>query len=260
MATPSTWARARGPRRWGGDLRVNRRLRDRLPGRHEDVGAGDRRLRHLCRDHALGRTQAGGVGLLGPVAHGGLGVPALPDGTQLPATTDRHQAYVMLYGQFADAWRVTDATTLFDYDSGKSTASYTIKPYPTETKVLTLADLSPAQLAAGQAACSAITDSRLRDQCVFDVGVTGDAGFAGSYAIAQAFMNTPLARSASRPRRSRPCRRRRRRERGRHRDEGTALGGYAVGPDDTVYLSVQTGDNDFSLIAFDPKAGKVAAR
>jgi hypothetical protein len=202
--------------------------------------------------------RAGGVGLLGPVAAGGLGVPALPDGTQLPATTDTHQAYVMLYSQFADAWRVTDAATLFVYDAGKSTASYTIRPYPIEAKAATLANLTPAQLAAGDAACTAITDSRLHDNCVYDVGITGDPGFAGSYALVQVFRNTPIASSSFPPVSSAP--------------EtpppgvvagavtvtaGTAIGGYAVGPDDTAYLSVQTGANAFSLLAVDPRTGTV---
>ncbi len=71
-----------------------------------------------------------GVGLLGPIVPGGLGVPALPDGTRLPAATDRHARHTVVYGRFADAWRVTDSTTLFDYDGGKSTATYTQKGYP----------------------------------------------------------------------------------------------------------------------------------
>ena len=42
--------------------------------------------------------------------------------------------------------------------------------------------------------------------------------------------------------------------------KGTAIGGYAVGPDDTVYLSVQTAKSSYSLISFDPKAGKISSR
>ncbi len=36
-----------------------------------------------------------------------------------------------------------------------------------------------------------------------------------------------------------------------------SLGGYAVGANDTVYLSVQTGDTTFSLMAVDPVAQKI---
>ncbi|MDD5035646.1 MAG: VWD domain-containing protein [Methylococcaceae bacterium] len=35
-----------------------------------------------------------------------------------------------LYGSFADAWRVTDATSLFDYEACQTTASFTDKAYP----------------------------------------------------------------------------------------------------------------------------------
>ncbi len=105
-------------------------------------------------------------------------MPALPDGTRLPAAIDAAHRNQVVYGQFADAWRLTDSTTLFDYDSGKSTASYTIKPYPTNPKYASVADLSADQVSAGNSACSAITDTELHDDCVFDVGVTGQAGFA----------------------------------------------------------------------------------
>lgn len=205
--------------------------------------------------------KADGTGLLGPAVAGGLGVPALPDGTALPSPTDDQQEYDFLYGQFADAWRVTDATTLFDYDPGKSTASYTIKPYPAAGKMITLADLTPAQRAAGEAACQGITNPVLHDDCVLDVGVTGDAGFADTYASVQAFDEAGLApvsfpspsiSSATAP----PAV-----VSGAVTvTKGTAVSGYAVGPDDTVYMSVQTGDNAYSLISFDPKAGKIIAQ
>jgi hypothetical protein len=208
---------------------------------------------------------ASGSGLLGPIVPGGMGVPALPDGSQLPVATSVAQRDSILYGQFADAWRVTDATTLFDYESGKSTASYTIKPYPVAGKVVTLPDLSTAQTAIGNSACSTITDSTLHDDCVFDVGVTGQIGFATGYQAVQSFydsgiISTPqsIAPVSFPPVSATP---------GSPLPtvisgavtvtKGTAIGGYAVGPDDTVYLSVQTAKSSYSLISFDPKAGKV---
>ena len=93
---------------------------------------------------------------------------------------------------------MTDATTLFDYESGKSTASYTIKPYPVAGNIVTLPDLSTAQSAAGNSACSTITDSTLHDDCVFDVGVTGQIGFATGYQAVQSLYNSGIS-----PRRSR---------------------------------------------------------
>lgn len=210
---------------------------------------------------------ADGVGLLGSITPGGLGVPALPDGTRLPAASDRAHARSTVYSQFADAWRVTDSTTLFDYEPGKSTATYTIRPYPTNTVVASVSDLSPSQATAGDTACSDVTDSALHDQCVYDVGVTGDAGFAQGYTYLQGFYdNGPtvvVPTSSSSPAASLaaatpapgavagavatiP--------------NATTLGGYAIGANDIAYLSVQNADNTFSLIAFDLKAGKIVTQ
>jgi hypothetical protein len=197
-----------------------------------------------------------GVGLLGPVIPGGLGVPALPDGTRLPAATNDQEHNAVLYGQFADAWRVSDSTTLFDYDPGKSAASYVIRPFPVHTNIATLADLSADQTAVGNSACAAITDQGLHDDCVFDVGVTGQTGFVGTYQATQFLYDSGVAAPTSSPgsTASAPT--------GVVNGavtvtNGTFIGGYALGPDDTVYMTVQTGDNKFSLIAFDPKAGKI---
>ena len=127
------------------------------------------------------------VGLLGPVAAGGLGVPAMPDGSVLPAAPDKHSGYVELYQTFADAWRVTAASSLFDYAPGASTATFTNTAFPSETTLVTLADLPAASLTAAQQACIAISDPALHDQCVFDVGTTGQAGFSSAYQATQAF-------------------------------------------------------------------------
>jgi hypothetical protein len=203
-----------------------------------------------------------GGGLLGPIVPGGLGVPALPDGTRLPAATDRHARHATVYGQFADAWRVTDSTTLFDYDGGKSTASYTQKSYPPDTTDVkfsddSLGDLTPDQQSAGNSACGAITDAGLHDDCVFDVGVSGDSGFATSYEATQEFYDSGIVAPTPAP-------------------QGTTivvtpgpgtvsgavavtpalgLSGYAAGPDNKLYLSVKVSSNQATLFEVDPTTG-----
>ena len=121
-----------------------------------------------------------GRGLVGRSAPG-LGVPRLPDGAALPKAVGRPDFYAMLYQRFADAWRVTDTTTLFDYDPGMDTASYTIRDYPSPPKVASLDELDPAKAAAARATCASVTDAALQDQCTFDVAVTGDAGYVRPY-------------------------------------------------------------------------------
>ena len=203
--------------------------------------------------------RTGGSGLLGPVIPGYLGVPSLPDGTRLPAATDIQQRSTIIYGQFADAWRVTDATSLFDYDAGKSTASYTIRPYPTDPSYAGLTDLSSDQRSAGATACAAITDSDLHDECVFDVGVSAETGFAADYAATQSFQDalavTPSASPAASPSAGLDAA-----NGAITLTQGLAIGGDAVGPNDTVYASVQTAANAYSLFAFDPTAGHIIAQ
>ena len=199
-----------------------------------------------------------GVGLVGRSTPG-LGVPRLPDGTALPKPLDRHEAYTLLYQRFADAWRVTDATTLFDYDNGKSTASYTIHDYPTAPKVATFQELDPAKADAGRQACAAVMDLELRDQCAFDVAVTGDTGYVGPYVatalVAQqgtVALDVPIAPIASPP-----------------VGEQAAnppvevlpvihqLAGYALAPDGTLYASVVMADRSGRVLAIDPVTGAI---
>jgi hypothetical protein len=198
-----------------------------------------------------------GTGLLATIIPGGLGLPALPDGSRLPAATDSNQRFQTVYGKFADAWRVTDSTTLFDYDSGKSTATYTIKPFPLELKTVT--GLTGSEKSAGDSACSAITDPGAHDDCVFDVGVSGQAGFASAYAAVQDFYDSGVAASTTPP--TSPASASSTPVAGVVSGAVTvtkieSLGGYAVGDRGVTYLSVQTGDNAFSLIAFDAPTGE----
>lgn len=125
---------------------------------------------------------ADGVGLLGRSAPG-LGIPRLPDGTALPAPLDRHDAYASLYQRFADAWRLTATSSLFDYEAGKTTASYTIPDYPAAPKVATFHELDPNKAAEALQTCAAVGDVELREQCAFDVVVTQDPGYARPFGL-----------------------------------------------------------------------------
>lgn len=83
-----------------------------------------------------------------------------------------------LYRDFIPKWRVTDQNSLFDYGSGENTAKFTDLTFP--DRQLLAANLTPAQQAAGKAACAllGITEPALLDACVLDVGATGQAAFA----------------------------------------------------------------------------------
>jgi hypothetical protein len=203
-----------------------------------------------------------GVGLLGLLDPGGIGLPALPDGTRLPPAVSSDQRRQVLYGQFADAWRVTDATTLFDYDPGTSTATYSQRDFPPLAQVRTSADLSPDERSAGEAACGGMTDPTLHDDCVFDVAISGDAGFATGYQPVQALFDSgitpaasPTAGASVPPPGSSPV------AVGGAIDLGAAvfLNGYLVGPNDHVYASIQVSDTQSSIIEVDPASGSIVA-
>jgi hypothetical protein len=117
-------------------------------------------------------------------------LPALPDGTSLgPKPESLHQRYVDLYQKFADAWRVTDAKSLFDYAPGTSTATFTLGEWPRENPkscaIPKQPSAQPIDVGVAEKACSAVVDTNVRADCVFDVSVTGFLGFAQTYLLTQ---------------------------------------------------------------------------
>lgn len=127
-------------------------------------------------------------GTLGVIAPGSW-LPALPDGTSLgPMPAALPDRYVALNDTFANAWRVTDSTSLFDYAPGTSTADFTIPSWPLENPpcvVPQMPQVTPLDLATAQTACAPITDANRNANCVFDVRVTGELGFAETYMLTQ---------------------------------------------------------------------------
>ena len=116
-------------------------------------------------------------------------LPALPDGSSMgPMPGPLHDHYIELYGKFANAWRVTDKTSLFDYAPGTSTDTFTIKEWPLEKPPCVLPKMKPVEPASAlvaERACRTITDENLHKNCVFDVMVTGNIGFAKVYQVTQ---------------------------------------------------------------------------
>jgi len=127
------------------------------------------------------RIRDGVVGLMGPIPPASMGVPALPDGTVLTLQIGRDDYNEKLYGIFEDSWRVSADTSLFDYTDAKTTESYINPDFPAPERVQTLADLTPEQVAAGEAACSSVVIEMLHAQCVYDVAVTGVNAFGDLY-------------------------------------------------------------------------------
>jgi hypothetical protein len=119
-------------------------------------------------------------------------LPALPDGTSLgPKPMGLLDRYQEVYDKLGSAWRVTDATSLFDYASGTSTATFTTAGWPGfDVNNCLIQGQTPAQPTTQQAAaqaCSAVTDPAQKADCTFDVMVTGNTGFAQTYVTMQGF-------------------------------------------------------------------------
>jgi len=140
------------------------------------------------------RTTQGIMGVIPP----GSWLPNLPDGRRVgPRPKDLGERYSDLYKLFGTAWRVTNATTLFDYAPGISTADYTFADWPNgESPSSCVAPPQPGGIplpppqpvltvAEAEQHCSAIVADDARDNCVQDVRVTGEPGFAQTYLAEQ---------------------------------------------------------------------------
>ena len=130
-------------------------------------------------------------GTMGKIAEGSW-LPAMPDGSSLgPKPDSENQRYQDLYKKFADGWRVSDATSLFDYAQGQNTATFKLDEWPRnhpqtcgiqgQTSVQGTTPTAAAQ------ACSGVTNAAQKADCQFDVAITGNTGFGKSYEVMQGF-------------------------------------------------------------------------
>jgi uncharacterized repeat protein (TIGR01451 family) len=138
-------------------------------------------------------------GLMGAIPPGSW-LPVLPDGTSLGSMPDSvHQRYVDLYQTFGEAWRVSfgpsGSTSLFDYAPGTSTDTFTLRGWPPENPPCTIAGMipvQPADPAVAEQACRPVTGTNRHADCVFDVIVTGEPGFAKTYLASQQAVEPPM--------------------------------------------------------------------
>jgi hypothetical protein len=137
---------------------------------------------HLGLVSAVG--QASERGIAGPIATESW-LPALPNGTSLgPMPGSLQQRYVDLYRRFADAWRVTNKDSLFDYEPGTSTATFTMKEWPPQKSPCIVPNAKPVEPGSAEVAaavCRRVRDPKMRADCTFDVIATGNLGAAKTY-------------------------------------------------------------------------------
>jgi hypothetical protein len=114
----------------------------------------------------------------------------LPDGTVLPQPISTST----LYGIYANSWRVSQATSLFNYPTGETTANFTDTNFPAD--VLSLANLpqSAVDQAAAMVAAAGIVDPGVAQEAEFDYLASGDPAFiTGAVAIQDQVTPTTIA-------------------------------------------------------------------
>jgi FtsP/CotA-like multicopper oxidase with cupredoxin domain len=124
-------------------------------------------------------------------------LPLLSNGASVgPKPLDPHDRYIALYRTFADAWRVTDKTSLFFYAPGTSTQTFTDRDWPAEEppceKVkpeFQIPGANPPRDGIKEEdaewICNPVTIDDLHRGCVFDVATTGDKAFVQLYLLQQ---------------------------------------------------------------------------
>ncbi|MEP7231626.1 MAG: multicopper oxidase domain-containing protein [Ginsengibacter sp.] len=142
---------------------------------------------------SISRTQAD-EGLMGTIPEN-TWLPLLPSGASVgPMPDSLNDRYTILYKTFADAWRLTDISSLFVYEKGTSTSTFTDKDWPAGEPPCNLKPpfeipgwVAPEGMDIEKAKqiCKIVTDEGLNRDCVFDVATTGDADFARGYLITQ---------------------------------------------------------------------------
>ncbi|HEX3582496.1 MAG TPA: hypothetical protein VH087_12090 [Thermoanaerobaculia bacterium] len=136
-------------------------------------------------------------GTMGTILPGNF-LPLAPNGASFgPKPAAISARYDLLNHHFADAWRVTNATSLFDYAAGTSTADFTDRNWPPEpgkecrARIGILKAPQPIPAERARKLCSVIKDKAVFENCVFDTIVMGDEG------VVQAYQRTLKARGTT---------------------------------------------------------------
>ncbi len=133
------------------------------------------------------RTEAA-EGIMGAIPQGSW-LPALPGGTSVGTIPALNQRHAILNQTFANAWRVNDKTSLFDYAPGTSTATFTLVEWPARDGSCVVPNhprpAKPLDQARAQEICRPVAGKARSADCAFDVAATGVPDFAKAYLLTQ---------------------------------------------------------------------------
>lgn len=103
----------------------------------------------------------------------------------IPAPLSKVEAafFELVYRDFGNSWRISQAESLFDYAPGQSTDTFTNRNFP--NSFLSFSAFLPPDLRKAEQICQqAGLPGDLLEGCIFDVVNTGEAGFAQAAANA----------------------------------------------------------------------------
>jgi Bacterial Ig-like domain (group 3)/Platelet-activating factor acetylhydrolase, isoform II len=128
-------------------------------------------------------------GIMGFIPSGSW-LPTLPDGSSMgPRPASAADRYDALNRKFADAWRVSNATSLFDYAPGMGTEDFTNRAWPAENatscNIPNAQPVQPIEKETARQLCAEIVNKDDRANCEFDVALTGEPNFAKTYLQSQ---------------------------------------------------------------------------
>lgn len=100
--------------------------------------------------------------------------------TREGTTLERPVSFQDLYHTFGDSWRITATESLFDYEPGTSTETYTLPSFPRHR--ISVADFGQADVDAARQVCedAGIQNPILLQDCMLDILATGEHDFAES--------------------------------------------------------------------------------
>ena len=90
--------------------------------------------------------------------------------------------FTKLYSQFGESWRVTPSESLFDYGPGEGTAKFTDRNIPSAEVTVDSIPVDAKSMAQTVCQAAGVRAQPLLDDCLIDVGMTGDAAYAASTA------------------------------------------------------------------------------
>lgn len=102
--------------------------------------------------------------------------------------------FEILYPSFADSWRVDNNTSLFTYEKGSNTNTYTDRSFP--DKYINPSDLN--NRSAAEVICNnfGITDEKILENCIIDIALTNKVEFARSAQMVQGLSGTDFEGSS----------------------------------------------------------------